>query len=219
MTFHQQLEAATVAERNALMDLPIVASALAGRVDRGQYLRFLGRAFHHVKHTPSLLMACGARLGAEREWLRRAVVHYVEEEVGHHEWILSDIDAAGGDAEAVRGGEPDFDTRLMVSYAYDTTNRANPVGLFGMIYVLEGTSVALASTLAVTLAAALDLPARAFTYLSSHGSLDRSHMRFFAETVDRLEDERDRACVEGCARDFFRLYGNVLRGIGDGVQA
>jgi hypothetical protein len=32
----------------------------------------------------------------------------------------------------------------MVAYAYDTIARGNPLGFFGMVHVLEGTSVALA---------------------------------------------------------------------------
>ena len=34
------------------------------------------------------------------------MARYVDEEIGHHEWILADIAAAGGDAEAVRAASP-----------------------------------------------------------------------------------------------------------------
>ena len=33
------------------------------------------------------------------EWLREAIAEYIEEEIGHQEWILNDIRACGGDAE------------------------------------------------------------------------------------------------------------------------
>lgn len=214
MSYFARLQQTTAPERRDLASIPIVGDALAGRVNRGQYLRFLARAFHHVRHTPRLLMACGARLPAEREWLREAVAHYIEEEIGHDQWILNDIDAAGGDASAVRDSAPDFDTDMMVSHAYDTVMRRNPIGLFGMVYVLEGTSVTLALNVAKEVQSALGLPANAFTYLRSHGTLDAEHMGDFARVVDRLDDPADQACVEKSARDFFRLYGNVLRGIG-----
>ena len=35
-----------------------------------------------------------------------ALAHYIEEEIGHQEWILNDIKACGGDAEAVRRSQP-----------------------------------------------------------------------------------------------------------------
>ncbi|HEX3122688.1 MAG TPA: biliverdin-producing heme oxygenase, partial [Rhodanobacteraceae bacterium] len=66
---------------------------------------------------------------------------------------------------------------------------------------------------------ALDLPASAFTYLRSHGALDVEHIGHFENVVNRLETEADRRSVEDSAKAFFRLYGNVLRGIGTGAAA
>ena len=219
MSHYQQLQQATAAERATLLSAPIIGAAMSGQVNRQQYIAFLQRAFHHVKHTVPLLMACGARLPDSQEWLRTAVAHYIEEEIGHHEWILNDIAAAGGDAEAVRHSQPDFDTDVMVAYAYDTVMRRNPVGLFGMVYVLEGTSVSLASNAAGTLAKALDLPASAFSYLSSHGALDIEHMGHFENLVNKLDNPLDRQAVEDSAKVFFRLYGDVFRSIPVGEQA
>src|SRR5512143_21141 len=213
MDFYPQLQQATAAERAALLSTPLITAAMAGQVNRQHYIDFLTRAFHHVKHTVPLLMACGARLTDRQEWLRSAVAHYVEEELGNHEWILNDIAAAGGDAAAVRVSQPDFDTDAMVAFAYDTVMRRNPVGLFGMVYVLEGTSVSLASNAARALQKALDLPPTAFTYLSSHGALDVEHIGDFEQLVNRLDTPDDRESVVRNARIFFRLYGNVLRSI------
>src|SRR5690349_13419290 len=179
MTFFEHLQKSTAAERAELVDSAIVTDALSGNVTHDQYIEFLSRAFHHVKHTPSLLMACGARLSDDRDWLRAEVVQYAQEEIGHHEWILNDIAAAGGDAAAVRASAPEFNTELFVAYAYDTIMRRNPVGVFGMVYVLEGTSISLATSVAQAVQNALRLPANAFTYLTSHGALDVEHMSQF----------------------------------------
>jgi pyrroloquinoline quinone (PQQ) biosynthesis protein C len=214
-----ELEQATQGERARLIAAPIIIEAFSGRVSRAQYLAFLTQAYHHVRHTVPLLMSCGGRLPARLEWLREAVAHYITEELGHQEWILNDIAAAGGDAEAVRHGQPAFETELMVSYAYDTIQRRNPVGFFGMVYVLESTSVALASQVAAVLSPSLDLPKKAFTYLSSHGSLDISHMDDFRALVNRLDDSADRAAVIESAQHFFRLYGDVIRGLPAGDAA
>jgi hypothetical protein len=79
--------------------------------------------------------------------------------------------------------------------------------------VLEGTSVSLATKVATAVQNALGLPATAFTYLSSHGALDIEHIGHFEKLVNRLDSMDDRAAVETSAKIFFRLYGNVLRGI------
>jgi heme oxygenase len=219
MDFYSQLQDATRSERSTLLGAPIIAAALAGKVSRRNYLDFLSRAYHHVRHTAPLLMACGARIRGDMAWLRQAVAHYIEEEIGHDEWILDDIAAAGGDADAVRHSQPDIDTEVMVAYAYDSVMRVSPLGLFGMVYVLEGTSVSLATNVADSLQRALALPAAAFTYLTSHGNLDLEHIGYFERLVNRFDDTEARSQVIHCARVFFHLYGNVLRGIDLGETA
>lgn len=211
MTHHDELLAATEAERAALLAIPFIRDGAAGRLALTDYTAFLGEAYHHVKHTLPLLMACGARLPERLEWLRRSMSEYISEEIGHQDWILRDLRACGADAEAVRHGTPSTEVELLVAYAYDVIARGNPVGFLGMVLVLEGTSVRVASQAAAALGAALALPPAAFSYLSSHGELDQAHTRFFASLVDRLDDAADRAAVTRCARVFYRLYGDVFR--------
>jgi len=213
MAFHDDLLAATARERAELLALPFIQAGGAGRLDREQYLAFLAQAYHHVKHTLPLLMACGARIPEERVWLRLAMAEYIKEETGHEEWILDDIRACGGDAEAVRRSRPGVPAELMVAYAYDTIHRGNPVGFLGMVLVLEGTSVQVASQAAGALQKSLGLPPAAFTYLNSHGALDVGHTRFFATLVNRLDDASDREAVVHCARVFYRLYGDIFRAL------
>jgi pyrroloquinoline quinone (PQQ) biosynthesis protein C len=210
MPFFDELQQATQVEQAKLHASPIIRKALAGQVSLNQYVAFLAQAYYHVKHTTPLLMACGAKLGDDKEWVREAVAHYIEEEIGHQEWILSDIAACGGDAEAVRNGQPDFSTELMVAYAYDTIARGNPVAFFGMVHVLEGTSIQLAVNAAETLQKSLNLPKQAFTYLTSHGSLDLEHVNFFRKLVNRLDSKEDKAALVHCAKVVYRLYGNIF---------
>ncbi len=219
MSFHDDLLALTAREREALVSIPIIQSALSGRITRDEYVAFLVQAFHHVRHTVPLLMACGARLPARLEWLRGAVGEYIQEETGHQEWVLDDIAACGEDRATAEGSAPSLATELMVSYAYDTLHRGNPVGFFGMVMVLEGTSVALATRAANTLQASLDLPRNAFSYLLSHGDLDIEHVGFFKGLMDRLEDPGDQAAVVHAARRFYVLYGDIFRTLRtDGIR-
>ena len=212
MSFSPELRAATEPDRQRLLSAPIITDCLAGHVSRDGYRAFLTAAYHHVKHTVPLLMACGARLPDRLEWLRHGVAQYIAEEYGHEQWILADLEEAGFDAAAARERPPP-ETELMVSYAYDTVQRGNPVGFFGMVLVLEGTSVALSTRAAEIIAARLKLPRRALTYLLSHGSLDQQHVGQFDRLVDRIDEPSDRAALLHAARMFYRLYGDVLRAL------
>lgn len=213
MTFFDELQSETSSERAALLRIPIIEDALRGRIGLAQYVAFLTEAYHHVRHTVPLLMACGSRLPRSMEWLRSAVAHYITDEIGHDEWILSDLTACGADAEAVRRGTPGFDTEVMVRFAYHQIDRCNPIGFFGMVHVLEGTSKAIATAAADSIRTSLHLPQTAFTYLTSHGSLDIEHTRFFETLMNRVERTEDRADIIDRARDFYRLYGNVFRSL------
>ncbi|GGH91590.1 biliverdin-producing heme oxygenase [Pseudomonas fluvialis] len=213
MQFFDQLQYQTSDAREYLLGAPVIHAALTGTASREQYLAFLAQAYHHVKHTTPLLMACGARLPERLEWLREATAEYIEEELGHQEWILNDIRACGGDAEAFRQAQPALPTELMVAYVYDRIARHNPVSFFGMVNVLEGTSIALATQAANVLQDRLGLPAQAFSYLTSHGSLDREHIEFFKGLMNRLDDEHDQAAIVHTARVVYRLYGDMFRSL------
>ncbi|MCK9912572.1 iron-containing redox enzyme family protein, partial [Microbacteriaceae bacterium K1510] len=76
----------------------------------------LTQAYHHVKHTFPLLAL--ASVHTRDEAYQDALVEYMEEERGHEKWILNDIRAMGGDAEAVRSGEPGQACQIMVGYTY-----------------------------------------------------------------------------------------------------
>ena len=210
-TFYDRLLAETEAERNELLAIPFIQHGWKGELSHDSYVAFLRQAYHHVKHTTPLLMACGSRVAHDKEWLRDAMAEYIEEEVGHQEWILNDIGVCGGDKERIRTERPGEAAELMVAYAYHTIDRGNPVGFLGMVLVLEGTSVRVATEAAEKLRQNLGLPPQAFSYLTSHGSLDVSHMDFYRKLVDRLDDPADQDAVIHCAPRFYRLYGNVFR--------
>jgi len=217
--FFTRLQEATQADRLALVDVPIVRACLDGEGTLDSYIAFLTQAWHHVRHTAALLAACRDRLPVRLDWLRPAMDEYIAEEVGHDEWILSDIAACGGDVEAVRRSEPGFAAEVMVAYAYDLIARRNPVGFFGMVHVLEGTSVALALVVADRIQERLGLSDAAFSYLRSHGILDREHTAHFAVLMDRLDDAGDQDAVIRAAKAFYRLYANVFRDLPAPVRA
>ena len=217
--FFAQIEAVTQSARQRLEATPAIARCLEGQVEMVTYQAFLTEAYHHVKHTVPLLMACGSRLPERLEWLRVAIVHYIDEEIGHQEWILNDLAVLGVDKESVRHGKPSLPTELMVAYAWDTVMRNNPVGLFGMVYALEKTSSTIATFAAGQIAGALDLPPAAMTYTVSHGSLDVEHMQHFERLMNRLDDDGDRDAVLHAAPVFYALYADVFRGLPLDVEA
>ena len=219
MTFQQTLQHRTTEQREYLLSSPIIQRALAGEITRELYVEFLTQAYHHVRHTVPLMMAVGSRIPERLAWLQHEILHYLEEEEGHDQWILNDIEAAGGNRDAAAKSQPDIATDAMVAFAYDMVARRNPVGFFGMVYVLEGTSVALALRAADRVQATLALPNRAFTYLRSHGTLDQQHVHHLAGILNRLDCDEDREAVVRCAQSIYWLYASMFRRLGRGSEA
>jgi pyrroloquinoline quinone (PQQ) biosynthesis protein C len=213
MKFFEKLQKETEQERNYLYAAPIISQCFNDSITVEDYVAFLLQAYEHVKHTTPLLMAAGSRIPSEKEWVRAALAEYIEEELGHQEWILNDIAACGFDKEKARNATPNMETELMISYAYDTIQRKNPLTFFGMVHVLEGTSISTADLAADSIQTKLNLPNKAFSYLRSHGALDQEHVKFFESIMNRIDNPEEQKEIIHAAKVFYHLYGNVFRSI------
>ena len=213
MSFFHRLIAETLPGQQALAAVPQIQDGLAGAISRETYIAYLTEAYHHVRHTVPLMQAAKAGLDDAHDRFRTALDEYISEETGHEEWVLDDIANCGGDAEAVRKGAPRPATSAMVDYVYDYIANANPMGFFGMVLVLEGTSVRLATQGATAVAESLGLGPDCFSYLSSHGAIDQSHMVFFQRLMDEVDDPEDQAAIVTVANAVFALFADVFRAI------
>jgi len=211
--FFDQLAAATAPEREGLLAVPQIRDGLSGTISLATYVAYLREAYHHVKHTVPLMQATRARLDNGHVRYVEALDEYIREETGHEQWILDDIRAAGGDADEARDGEPGMAVEFMVAYAYDFIARVNPMGFFGMVFVLEGVSTMIATQGATAVRASLGLPKSAFRYLTSHGAIDMEHIAFLRGILNSVEDEADRAAIIHMARRMFVLFAEVFRSI------
>lgn len=213
MTFFQRLITETAQGQQTLAAVPQIQDGLAGAISRETYIAYLTEAYHHVKHTVPLMRAARAGLDDAHDRFRHALDEYIAEETGHEEWILNDIRNCGGDPEAVRNGTPRAATQAMVDYAYDYIRRVNPMGFFGMVLVLEGTSVRLATQGAEAVARNLGLGPQCFSYLTSHGALDQEHLVFFQKLMDEVADPADQAAIIEVAGGVFTLFAGVFAAI------
>jgi long-chain acyl-CoA synthetase len=173
------------------------------------YVDFLRQSYHHVKHTVRLLAAAAS--AHPQEPVRKALVHYINDEYGHEEWVLGDLRTLGVDVEEVRRERPYPTTEALVSYVYHAIQNVNPWSMFGMIWVLEGNSVGLAQKYADAMQRAHGLPKEALVYLTTHGVADLGHIEFFKNTLNaHVESQRDLDDVVQAAKVVYRLWGEIF---------
>jgi pyrroloquinoline quinone (PQQ) biosynthesis protein C len=209
----QQLVQQTASARQGFIDLPLIKEVMREGASRELYLDFLSQAYHHVKCTAPLLALAASRGGPDDREYQAALFHYIDEERGHEEWILEDIEALGGDADSVRRSSPLFPCKIMVGHAYYVADRVSPYALLGMVHVLEGMAVALASNAVRALRKTIPGSSDAgFKYLTTHSDLDIEHTKFFEKLIDEIDPQHLPVIIEA-ACDFYRLYGEIFRDI------
>jgi hypothetical protein len=127
MSHFQQLLERTCCARQQFIEVPLIQETLRRGAPMNVYLDFLTQAYHHVKHTAPLMGLAASRCGAGERIYQSELFDYLAEERGHEEWILDDINALGGDSEAVRGGSPRFPCKIMVGHANGIQPRYLPL--------------------------------------------------------------------------------------------
>lgn len=206
-----RLTAETAAARRAFIALPLIQHVLANGAPQDLYVDFLGQAYHHVKCTAPLMALAASRCAAADRRYQAALFDYIAEERGHEEWILDDIAALGADADAVRNGSPRLPCKIMVGHAFYVVDHVSPYGLLGMIHVLEGMAVALASNAVTAMRRTIAASGEAgFKYLTTHSDLDIGHAQLFAQLIDDIDPSHMPLVIE-CTRDFYVLYGDLFR--------
>ena len=139
---------------------------------RERYRRYLAEMYAVLCASVPLMTLAATRCerpGLLRDYLRA----HVEEELGHDEWLLEDMVAAGLDPEAERARPASVWVARLVGPQYYWINHGDPVALLGYIAVLEGNAPD--PGLADLLAERTGLPRRAFHTLRHHAEVDVDH--------------------------------------------
>lgn len=120
---------------------------------------------------------------------------HIDEEVGHDEWLLEDLEALGRDRAAVLVRPPSPTVAGVIGAQYYWILHFHPVALLGYTMLLEGYAPAPADV--------EDLMARtgygpdSFRTMSGHAELDPDHADELAETIDSLPLSGEQSAVLG----------------------
>lgn len=219
MAFFTTLIAQTSDSRQDLIDTPVVQACLRGKVSPESYRALLQETYYLMRRTAAILRACRDDLNDRPAWLITALDGYIGDQQAGEDRILNDFIALGGDAHALRLGAPRAPTTILVACACDMVAQHRPMGVFGLVHVLETASVALALAATDRIQQCLQWPDHAFTYLRSFGTADRDRIAQCAMLMDEIVSASDQQVIIESARMFYRLYGDVLRGLPAGHPA
>ena len=201
--------------REALEGTKVVRLAMEGRLDAGLYGRYLVNAYHYAGHSPKVMAIAAARAMDDHPELAAYLLKHAYEERGHDAWALADLRSLGVDEAEAKAADPVPSCSAMIGYVHYVAEVANPVGLLGWMYLLEGMGEDLGATVAARLRDALPAGASA-RFVSGHGVADAAHAHELSEKIeDHVRTEASVRAVHRVADVVADLYVRMFREIGE----
>lgn len=210
----EALETAVAPWRQRMLDARFFRSLRDGTLTREHYARLLVEIYHYVKHSTRLLAAAAARLGPEKHRMFARFAEHMQEEAGHEQWALRDLEALGVPRSRVVATTPLPPTDAMVGYQYYAIEHLGPISILGYIYALETLGSGASTSVAEALKRVLGVGDDALTFLLGHGEADVGHVEKLASLI-RAEAEApaDRELVQRTAVCTYYLYEAMMAGV------
>ncbi|NNG04409.1 MAG: iron-containing redox enzyme family protein [Inquilinus sp.] len=212
MTVYDRIVEATRESRDAFSSLPLVRHILSEGMPRGAYLEFLEQLYHVVWHFCPTMAAAASRCGEDRRILRYALYHNIDDEKGHEDWVLNDIEAMDGDREAVRNSSAAVPIQAMIGFNYYAAEHLNPTSVLGMVHVLEEIAVSFAAPVVKLTTARIGMTGpKGFTFLTSHSEMDQDHVAQFKDLVQLIESRADQDAIINSAHVNYAMFGALFK--------
>jgi hypothetical protein len=160
------------------------------------------------------MAAAAARCDDRFREVRFELYERIDEEKGHDEWVLADIEAVGGDVGAARRLLPaSLPAQAMIGFNYYASERIHPCAVLGMLYALEVISSVYGGRAADSIARSLDrdIDQGGFSFLSSHATMDVDHMAKLTRLLKTIDDPQAQSAVVNATRVNFHQFGQLFQ--------
>jgi hypothetical protein len=154
---------------------------------RKVYPEFLIQMYHTMRGGLSLMDFAVARSKALKDdpvaqVVAPYLIHHLDEEKDHMQWVLNDLAVLGVSADQVRASLPAPEVVSSLGYQYYWIGARHPVTLFGYLILLEGYSSTGEQLDEIMIRTGL--PRESFSCLRGHAEDDPSHLADLNHTLD-----------------------------------
>ena len=193
---------------------PVVLDAVAHGMPLARYRRFLLELYHVVWHFNPVTAAAASRMADTHRQIRYHLYEHMQEESGHEEWVLNDLDAIGVSPQETRVCEPSAHTLALCGYNYWRADRGHPCSVLGMIYALEVIASVYGGPFTSAIKESLLLEGeRGTSFIGSHATLDMEHMASLRVILNTLDDQASRYAVIESAIVNFHHFTRIFEGV------
>ncbi len=191
--------------------VPVMRRLADGESTLEDYLRLLFNLRQQVADGARWISRAASNFSVDFFDLRSAAIGHAAEEHRDFMMIERDYAACGGSIEAIRNGRKNIGSEALSAYMFHTASRADPVGLLGAMFIIEGLGTGKASGWAAQFKEQLGLRDDQVSFLAYHGEADDDH---FAKLQAILASPRvDAAAADAIvstAKVVARLYALQL---------
>jgi pyrroloquinoline quinone (PQQ) biosynthesis protein C len=211
MKFFLDLVTRTDEARHAFESHPVVIDAVANGMALDSYRNLLLELYHVVWHFNPVCARAVSRMGDTHAPVRHFLYDHMNEEKGHEDWVLNDLECLGLSRETSRKHAPGIDTLALIGYNHWAADHRHPCSALGMVYALEVIASVYGGPFANATKERLLLEDdRGVSFISSHATLDAQHMAQLREILNHLEDEPSRGAVVESAQVNFHHFARIL---------
>lgn len=191
-----------------------VLDIVANGLPLERYRKLLLELYHVVWHFNPVCAAAASRVGDAHKQVRYFLYDHMNEEQGHEQWVVNDLDAMGVKAEQVLAYKPTEFMLALNGYNYWAADRRHPCSVLGMLYALEVVASVYGGQMTTAISESLLLQGdRGISFISSHATLDAEHMADLRVILNTLDDDAAKDAIIESTVFNFHQFGRVLEAI------
>jgi heme oxygenase len=165
----------------------------------------------YALHSSQVIAGAGSRLVLSHPALAEYLFRHAVEELGHDKWAESDLNDLGLGADDIKNAVPSSPCARMIALEYYYSAHANPVGLFGWMFVLESLGAKVGGSLAQAVDQVLQLNGKATYFLRGHADADAHHSEDLYSVISaNVKSSKDQDAFFLMTRESGDLYCEIL---------
>ena len=214
LAFFADLVTRTDEDRRAFETHPVVLDAVARGMSLERYRALLLELYHVVWHFNPVCAAAASRVPDTWQPIRHFLYEHMQEESGHENWVLNDLEAVGVMQSDARAHRPSVNTLALNGYNYWAADRRHPLSALGMLYTLEVIASVYGGPFADAIRESLLLEGeRGVSFISSHATLDAEHMAELRLVLDQIRDEAAQAAIVESVQVNFHHFTRIVEAV------
>lgn len=193
---------------------PVVLDAVARGMSVERYRALLLELYAVVWHFNPICAAAASRMGDSHRQVRYHLYEHMHEEVGHEQWVVSDLEAVGVAPDVTRAHAASVHTLALVGFNYWAADRRHPCSVLGMLYTLEVIASVYGGPFASAIKESLLLQGDVgVSFIASHATMDAKHMAELRVVLNTLNDDAARDAVVESTLVNFHHFTRIIEAL------